>query len=146
MLFSMKLHIFLFAPLFFDVVPDMIFVSVPSNRIEPITLRPKLAAPQFLLYFWYPFEYFPRCDTSHYLTHSTPAQARYRLNKKMYMVCICPYFYETDLISPTYLQTYLFQLRIHFLREYYPPVLRRTYQMIQQYRYIVLLVDNYTHT
>ena len=63
----------------------------------------------------------------------------------MNMILFNTDFNEYNLVSLRNLQTHILENRIHIFRKHNFPVLGRTYQMIQQYRYVTLLMDIFAH-
>lgn len=61
------------------------------------------------------------------------------------MIPICADLQKLYLVSLTDLQTDLLQSGINLLTEYHSPVFGRTYDVIQQDRDVVALVDDFTH-
>ena len=62
------------------------------------------------------------------------------------MILIYPNLYKAYLIPLGYLHTYFPKLSVHLIRKNYSSILRRTHQVIEQYRYIVPLMYVLTHT
>jgi len=52
---------------------------------------------------------------------------------------------KIHLVSLRYFQTDFPEFPIHILGKYYSPIFGWTYQMIEQYRYIMTLVDVFAH-
>ena len=54
----MKLIIFFFYTLFFNILPDCIFTAIAPDSIDKISVRPKLTTPQKFFYLGYSSKYF----------------------------------------------------------------------------------------
>lgn len=63
----------------------------------------------------------------------------------MHVVFICPYFKKLYFISFLDFQTCVFQHFIHFVVEYYFPILCWTYKVVNQDRYVVTIPPGLTH-
>jgi len=127
----MQFLIILFQSLFFHVFRNTFLVTKLTNRIDEITLRPKLPAPKCLLHRCYSLEYLAGYYTLDRLYNFLGAIHRDRLNQKMNMILIHTYFQKVNLISLRYFQTNIFQLSINLVRKNHSPILCRTYQMVQ---------------
>ncbi len=58
----------------------------------------------------------------------------------MYVISVCTYLNKIHLVPLAYLQTYLLQFIVHFIRKYHPPILGSTHYMVEYCRDIVTLV------
>ena len=138
LIISMQLLILI--SLIFYISAYHLFITMLSNGTCKISIRPKLASPQLLLYMRTASEYLSGCNAfyqGHYLCHTI---GRYRLNQKMDMIPIGTYLQKLQLISLLYLQTHTFQNIIHFLINHRSPVFGGKNQVVHQHRNIMTFV------
>ena len=62
------------------------------------------------------------------------------MNKKMYVILICPYLNKVNFISLLYFQTNVFEFVVNFLTDGKLTIFGWKYQMIYQYCYVMTLV------
>ena len=135
----------IFIALILDVLAYHGFIAVLSDRACEKPIRPKFATPQLLLDLWATSEYLSRrhaLQHPHNLRHTI---CRYRLNQKMYMILVRPYFQKLYLVTLLNFQTYFFQNLINPVVKHCSSVLCRKYQVIHQHRYVVALMDIFAH-
>jgi len=116
-----------------------------ADGIDEVPLCPKLASPQSFLHRRNPDKDFARraaLDTLRYLRGTVH---RHGLNQKMNMLPVHTNLQKLYLITLGYLQTDLFQNRIHLICEDDTAIFGRTHQMIQQYRYVMAFVNILAH-
>lgn len=63
------------------------------------------------------------------------------LLQKMNMILLNPNLNEDNLVPLRNFQTHFLENRLHLFRKHHPPVLSRTYQMIQQYQHVTLFME-----
>ena len=136
----MQYRIFLFNPLISNVTRNTRLISKLTNCIDKISICPKLPSPKLGLHLWMSSKYLFGRDTLQHRNYPCGTHLRNRLNQKMNMILISPYFQKMNFIPLFNLQTNLFQRLINDLTEHNPTIFCRTHKMVQQYRYIVRLV------
>jgi len=122
-----------------------IFITMPAYGAEEIALCPKLPTPQLFFDRGYPFEYFSGRYALHDFYQARRAITRNRLKQKMHMILFNPDLNKHNFVPLSNFQTYFLKNTIYLFGKYNPPVLGRTYQMIQQYRYVMMLMNIFTH-
>ena len=75
----MKLFIVFLLALRFYILADNILIPVPANRVDIISVCPKLTTPQYLLHTGYPLKYLHCGNTLDYSNNLRGAICRYRL-------------------------------------------------------------------
>ena len=141
----MQFLIFLFPSLLLHVFRDALLIAKLPNRVDEISLRPKLPTPKGLLYRRYAHEDLSGRYTLNRLNYLLRAIHRNSLNQKMNVILIRPDFQKPYLVTLRYLHAYVPQLFIYLFRKHHPPIFRWTYQMIQQNRYIMTLMNIFAH-
>jgi len=136
----MQNGILFFKPLVTDVSRYTCLITKFAHRVNEISVRPKLPAPELLFHLRGLFENLPGPDAFQHPNYLGCALLWNRLNQKMNMVLIRPNFKKMDFISLFDLQTNLFQRLINCLIEHNSTIFGRTYEMIQQYRNIMRLM------
>ena len=122
--------IFLFGALGLNICLYHIFVSVATDCVNVIALRPKLTTPKFLFYFWMKLENFSCSDAFYRLDYPCRAHCRYPLYQKMNMILISPNLNKRHFIPLRYSQANFFQTHIHSGTKHYSSVFGRTNKMI----------------
>jgi hypothetical protein len=141
----MQFLILFFPSLLLHVFRNALLIAKLPNRVDEISLRPKLPAPEGLLYRRNTPEDLSGRYTLDRLNNLPRAIHRNGLNQKMNMIHVRPYLQKPYLVTLRYLQANVTQLLIYLCRKHHAPILRWTYQMIQQNRYIMTLVNIFAH-
>ena len=117
------------------------FVSEFAHRVHKVTVCPKFTTPQLLLHPRMLLENFSGCQTFHCRDNLSRTLLWYTLHQKMDMVFVNPYFQKSNLVSFRYFKTDVFQTLINGFVEHYSTIFRWANKMIQQYRYVMRLVN-----
>ena len=129
-LLTMQFLILFFPTLLLHIFRNTLLIAKLPNRVDEITLRPKLPTPKGLLYRWHAPEDLSGRYTLDRLNNLLRAIHWNGLNQKMNVIHVRPYFQKPYLVTLRYLQANVPQLLIHLFRKHYAPILRWTYQMI----------------
>jgi len=139
----MELLIFFFPPSFLS---HMFCPRLP-RQVGEVSVTSNLSSPRFLLYSRMRRKYFSRCYTFDRLRYLLRVIIhRHTLRGKMHIIAICSYLQKPCLIMLAYLQTHGFELLIYFGRKYDYSILCRRNEVIEQYRNIMALVNEATHS
>ena len=117
------------------------FVSEFADRVHKVAIGPKFSTPKLALHIRIPLENLSCRQTFHRrndLGRTHPGNALYQ---KMNMIFVNTYFQKSNLISFRYLKTDFFQTLINCFAENSSAIFRWAHKMIQQYRYIMRLVN-----
>lgn len=112
-----------------------------SNGRHEVAVRPELATPQLLLDVRAPLEHLAgqnALERAHDLGRAVGGHA---LQQKMHMISIGANFQEVDLEPLADLQAHLLERRVHARVEHHAAILGRAYQVVDQNRHVVALVD-----
>src|SRR6266567_8339787 len=139
------MELLIIATLLFDVVSYRGFVAMFSHRTAKIPVRPKLSSPQMLFDLRTQSENLPRRYAFDYRYQLRHVICRHRLHQEMNVIFIHPYLQELYLIALLYLQTNVSNNPIYCFIKYGPSIFRRKHQVIQQYCYIVALMNVLAH-
>ena len=142
----MQLLILFFPSLLLYVAAYHLLVAMLTDRANVIAVRPELSAPQLLLYLWTGRKDFSRRDALDDLHNLLRAIHWPRLHQKMHMVFVGSHLKKRNFIAFADFHANLFELLIYFGAKYHAAVLGWTNDMVQQYRNIMALVDEATHS
>jgi len=137
----MKNFVVLFNALISDILGYTSLISEFADRVHKISVGPKFSTPQFFLHFRMLFENLSGCQTFHCRNDLGWTHSRNALYQKMDVVFVNPNLQKMNLIAFRYFKTDIFQTLINCFAEYNPAIFRWTDKMIQQYRYIMRLVN-----
>ncbi len=110
----MQFLVCLLSTLFLNMRRNALLIAKLTNGKDERSFRPKLASPESFLHHWYASEYLSGYDTFDRLHNLLGTIHRYRLDQKMNVIPINPYFQKPNLISLRYFQTYVSKLVINF--------------------------------
>src|SRR3954447_13060470 len=144
-LLRMKLFVFFFSSLRFDILMNCIFVSMSAYGVHIVALCPKFPTPKLLFYFRMQPENLLRCNTFYCPNYLRRTHRGNTLYQKMNMILVCSYLYKLHLVSFRYFNAYFLQAFINCFRKNNSPIFCRAHIMIQQNRYIMTLMDIFTH-
>jgi len=139
------MELVVFLTLTLDVPTDHRFVPMFANCTGEISVRPEFPAPQLLLYLRTPTQYLTRRQAFHQRHDLRHAVRWHRLHKKMNVILVCANLQKLYLIAVRYLQAYFLQYLVNMIVDHRPSILGRKYQVVQQYRHVVALVDVFAH-
>ena len=142
----MQLLILSFPALLLDVLADHLLVAVLPDCADVIAIRPELAAPQLLLYIGAGRKDFSRRDALDDLHDLLRAIPGHRLHQKMHVVFVRADLQKRDLMSLADFDTNLFEFLVYLRAKDYSAVLGWTHDVVQQYRNVMALVDETTHS
>ena len=92
-----------------NVLCNRRFISEFAHRIHKVSVRPEFSSPKLPLHFWILFENLSRCDTLDGPNNLRRTQSWYRLNQKMYVILVGPYFKKSNLVPLLNFHTGIFQ-------------------------------------
>ena len=137
--------------LLFSSLPLYIFayhflIPVLPDCVDEVPFRPQLPSPQLLLHLRARQKDFSRRYTLDRLHDLLWAVHRHALHQKMHMIFVGPDFQKRDFISLTDLQTDFFKLLVYCGCQDNSSILHWTDKVIHQYRYVMTLVNEATHS
>jgi hypothetical protein len=131
--------------LLLNVVAYCSLIPMLTYRAGKIPIAPKLSSPQLFLDMRTQTEYLPRCYTFDHRYQLRHAVCWNRLHQKMNVILIRANLQKLYLVSLLYLQTNIPHYLIHSFIKHSPAIFRRKHHMIQQYRYIMALMNILAH-
>ena len=117
------------------------FVSELAHCVHKVSVCPKFSSPKLLFHLRMLLENLPGCQTFYSRDDLRRTLLWYTLYQKMNMVFVNPYFQKSNLVSLRYFKTDVFQALINGFVENNTTIFRRANKMIQQYRYVMRLVN-----
>jgi hypothetical protein len=131
--------------LLLNVVAYCSLIPMLTYRAGKIPIAPKLSSPQLFLDMRTQTEYLPRCYTFDHRYQLRHAVCWNCLHQKMNVILIRANLQKLYLVSLLYLQTDIPHYLIHSFIKHSPAIFRRKHHMIQQYRYIMALMNILAH-
>jgi hypothetical protein len=132
--------------LFLHVLLDYSFIAILSDGVRIVAACPKPSSPEHLFHLCMCAKYLPGGDTLDDLYDLLRWHHRHTLDEEMHVILIGSNLHEMDLMSFRNTHADLFEGILHCFREYLPPVLRRTYDMVEEERLVVSLEDMFAHS
>ena len=142
----MKLLIIIFiSTLFMDIPLNYTYACILTNRVNVITIAPKLTAPKLMFHFWMKPKQFSCCNTFYHLSYLLWGHHRNTLYQKMNMIFVRTNLDKMYFKSLFYVRAYINQAFFHFFCQNTSSIFYRAYQMIQQQTFVMTFINMLTH-
>lgn len=123
------------------IVCDDGLCRVLTDGVDIVSFRPELTTPQHPFDLWVVFEEFFNSDALDGLNDALWGCCGDGLYEHVHMITVCSDFDEVDIIAFLYFKTGFFQSFDDTVGQYFPSILGRTYDVVQQTSFVVTLPD-----